>query len=682
MIEKEAIMEKEKKITLLYFIAPLALLFGLYALTAWGVSTKIYHQPAPEPLTLIKYSISRFADFIGFDFFYFSLPSEWEAAIMQAVPDFPTMYPIRHYHLLLDHINKPIFYKIFPYYALGSILACFCFKLYKGIGITDATPEAKRADVYSRGARLVSPESFCKTIKKAVDDPAAAVMTNGGALYFSGNRLREHMAVFGASGTGKSQLMLSFLDSFFDNKSPETRCIIVDRKGEFFAHFGKPGDILFNPFDARSVKWSLFNELDVPEKLEKIPDDVKAISKILFPGNKKDPFWEQSAAKEFCSAVAYCILSGKLTNRDFVNFCMQECAEVVKAFKTLPQELAAGLVIAGNPTTGGSIHSTFQNGVEMFSACPDGDFSVKDWIKNGRGNLYLSSAGRNDNVFIPILSLFVDLIGREVKELDDNGGGGVKYLFLIDELAAYPAMTTLHFLVAEARSKGVSVIVATQTIQKMLKTYGVKDGKDIIGNCKTKIIFRTGEEEDASYLSKTIGSSEVQRTQRAENENASTVFGRVDGREGTTTTKQIITEAAVLSSDLLTLDTGNAIVLHPCAGADVAKLKFDPFRGKKNGVEFEPIREKTVSAREFAELEKKRKEEEEKRKQEEAERKKKEAEQEAERRAAEEAAKRREEERKMIERLQTPAPEPEKKTEEGKKEDSSKEKRLYDDYLL
>ena len=676
-------MEKEKKITLQYFIFPLAVLIGLYALAAWGVSTKIFHQPTPEPITLIKYSVSRFADFIEFDWLYFSLPEEWKAIILQAFPDFPQKYPIRQYHLLLDHVEKPLFYKSFPYYMIVSFLGCLALKKYKQISQGDETPEAKREDVHSRGTRLVDPKTFCREIEKAVNDPAAMVMTNGGALYFSGNRLREHMAVFGASGTGKSQYLLAFLSSFLANKSEGVRCIIVDRKGEFFAHFGREGDILFNPFDSRSVKWSLFNELNVPEKLEEIPADVKAISKILYPENPKDPFWAQGAAKTFCSAVTYCLKTGKLKNKEFVNFCNQEWGEIVKAFKTLPPELAAGLVIAGNPTTGGSILSTFQNGVEMFSACPDGDFCVKNWIHHGRGSLFLSSAGRNDNVFIPILSLFVDLIGREVKELPDSGAGGVKYLFVIDELAAYPAMQTLHFLVAEARSKGVSVIVATQTIQKMLKTYGAKDGKDIIGNCKTKVIFRTGEEEDANYLSKTIGSTEVQRTQRAENANASTVFGRADGREGLTKTKQIVQEAAVLSSDLMTLDTGNAVVLHPNAGADVAKIKFDPFNGKKRGIDFEPIQEKTISAREFAEMEKTRAAEEEKKKKEEA------AQRTAEekKRAEEEKEKKKEEVRKMMERIKQSEDEEaemeywpkEKQVEEN---GSTKEKKPYDDYLL
>ena len=69
-------------------------------------------------------------------------------------------------------------------------------------------------------------------------------------------------------------------------------------------------------------------------------------------------------------------------------------------------------------------------------------------------------------------------------------------------------------------------------------------------------------------------------------------------------------ESAFLSGELQTLETGNAVVIHPAAGSAVAKLKFEPFRGEKRGIEFAPIQEKTVSAREYAEMERKRKDEE------------------------------------------------------------------------
>lgn len=594
-----------------YFFLPIAGLLGIYVFLAWFISDLIFDQPAPQIGTLIKYVISIVADWMDFPLLHFSLPSEWEKWILWKYPDFPRQYIVRDFHLLLDYLDKPIFYKVFPYYFFTSIVLCLMLSK-KHAKKKDQTLEAKKEDKYSRGARQISSEEFCEKIREEVEDPAAFVETDGGNLVFSGNRMREHMSVFGASGTGKSQFLLSFLSSFFEHKKQGTRVIIVDRKGEFFSYFREKEDIIYNPFDERSVKWSLFNELEIPENLNRIPPDIWAISNILFPKPKNaDPFWQDAAAKVFCSAVVSCIREGKTKNQDLVNFCYQDWKTVVKAMSSLPPGLDTGRVVAANETTGGSILSMAQNGVQKLSVCPDGDFSIRKWIHNGRGNLYLSSAGKNDSVFIPILSLMIDLIGREMKEMPDGGAGGVRYLILIDELAAYPAMQTLHYLVAEARSKGVSVVIATQTIQKLLKTYGNQDGKDIVANTKCKVLFKMGEEEDATYLSKTIGTAEIQRTQCSEN--GSSFLSIFSNQDRKTKTKQVIQETVFLPSDLMMMPTGSAVVLHPSAGETVAKIQFAPFHGSKHDIEFIPIQEKTVEARDFAELEKRKALEEEER---------------------------------------------------------------------
>lgn len=656
---------------LMSFLFPFCALMGLYVLLAVAVSLFIFEQPAPQVATLFKYLLSQLADFGGISFFKFALPTEWAGWILENYPDAPQTWPINDYHLLLDRLPHPhpLVYEVFPYHFFAAVVVSL-FSLRMEAGKKDRLPEAKREDVYSRGIRRVLPEEFCQKIKKEVKDIAAVVATDGGELVFSANRMREHMSVFGASGTGKSQFLLAFLSSFFAHRQPGTRVIIVDRKGEFYAHFREEGDIIYNPFDERSAKWSLFNELEIPEGFTRIPPDVWAIAKILFPPPKNaDPFWQDAAAKVFCSAVVSCIRTGKTSNQDLVDFCHQDWEAVVKAMKALPPGLDTGRIVSANPTTGGSILSTAQNGVQKLSVCPDGDFSIRQWLHSGRGNLYLSSAGRNDSVFIPILSLMIDLIGREMKEMPDGGAGGVRYLIVIDELAAYPAMKTLHYLVAEARSKGVAVVIATQTIQKMLNTYGEKDGKDIIANTKCKVLFQMGEEGDANYLSRTIGNAEIQRTQRSDNKSTSLTGNQSAHR---TKTKQIVQETVFLPSDLMTIGTGSAVVLHPCAGETVAKLKFECFQGQKRDIEFWPVRERTVGARDFAEIEKRRAEVELERQKRENLRKRAEWEQSRIEREEAEKMEREEKQKAKAEAQEKAAAQPE----------QAQPKKEYDDYLL
>lgn len=90
-------MEKGKRITWQYFILPLAALISLYAGVAWFVSTRIFHQPTPKPITLIKYSVSRFADFIDFDFDNFPYGYRFRKKIWHSQSVKPAM-PVRFPH--------------------------------------------------------------------------------------------------------------------------------------------------------------------------------------------------------------------------------------------------------------------------------------------------------------------------------------------------------------------------------------------------------------------------------------------------------------------------------------------------------------------------------------------------------------------------------------------------------
>ena len=86
----------------------------------------------------------------------------------------------------------------------------------------------------------------------------------------------------------------------------------------------------------------------------------------------------------------------------------------------------------------------------------------------------------------------------------------------------------------------------------------------------------------------------------------------------------------------MTLEAGEAVVIHPLAGNEIAKVQFAMYHGQKHNPPFEAIREETMKARDFAEAERQRRED-------------------------SEEAQRRQDEREMIDRIfstkKTPAPE-------------------------
>ncbi|WP_244832509.1 type IV secretion system DNA-binding domain-containing protein [Caballeronia sp. TF1N1] len=67
-----------------------------------------------------------------------------------------------------------------------------------------------------------------------------------------------HMLIGGGTGAGKSTL---FREIALGAAIRGDRMICLDPNGDMLAKFWKAGDIVLNPYDARTVGWSFFNEI-------------------------------------------------------------------------------------------------------------------------------------------------------------------------------------------------------------------------------------------------------------------------------------------------------------------------------------------------------------------------------------------------------------------------------------
>ena len=68
----------------------------------------------------------------------------------------------------------------------------------------------------------------------------------------------RHFAFLGTTGAGKTTVLRQMLDMVEARGEP---ALVYDTSGEFIAHYYRPerGDIILNPFDARSAYWSPFS---------------------------------------------------------------------------------------------------------------------------------------------------------------------------------------------------------------------------------------------------------------------------------------------------------------------------------------------------------------------------------------------------------------------------------------
>lgn len=562
----------------------------------------------PERLAILKYCVSLVFDWANINMFSFAWPWEFSTYFNAAYPQCNGEIQARYYHNFIKEVDgtggEPYIY--FPW-ILGTVSAAFGGLAGWIINRKPAEEKAKNQK-FLRGVQRVSASDFCKISKAKIKDPIAVLPTTEGNILLSDKMLRQHSLILGSTGTGKSQLLISLINSFIINS--KARLVFVDRKGEFYSLFGGAKDTLIHPFDQRGKAWNIFNEIEVElvnGQLVRPPQDTKAIAELLYqPRRQKDnQNWYESAAAVFVSAICHCIIHGTTTNRDLCLFLQSGVENVIRDFGELPPECRGGLSVLGTDPkskTANSIMSICNTTALQLSHFRDaGDFSVRDWLHHGTGNLYISTAGRNDNTFTGIVTLLVDLIGREVKELQDDGNQPTSLVFVLDELGALPAMDTLKFLLTQARSKGVAVVLANQTFSKIKSVYGDAEARDLLANTKSRYFFALPEAADAKYISELLGSAEVERITQSENSSHSTIFGKMDGREGKNYSRQITQDATFLPGTIESLEVGQAIIQQAALPGIVSMVRFKQMPDqKKINAEYEPIKHELQAATAYA----------------------------------------------------------------------------------
>ena len=180
----------------------------------------------------------------------------------------------------------PFSFLLFPVSCFGYI-AYFAYKSRK-----------QEADRHIRGAQLLPFEEMKAALDAAVRKENTKKPLVLGEVELANSVSRLHMLILGTSGTGKSVALNRFITSLMGNG----RAVIYDVKGEFAGkHYDEKKDIIFYPFDERSVSWNFFNEV------ESYPDfDVLATSLYQPPKpGSENEYWYNSARDVFRTALIY-----------------------------------------------------------------------------------------------------------------------------------------------------------------------------------------------------------------------------------------------------------------------------------------------------------------------------------------------------------------------------------------
>ena len=397
---------------------------------------------------------------------------------------------------------------------------------------------------YIRGSKLMTARQFTRLAKKrkqVLDLPFGSVRMP---------RAEEvkHTFVIGRPGSGKTQLLTPILQRL---KQRGERAVVYDYKGDYVSRFYNPDtDLIFNPLDLRSVGWNLFSEI-------KSRPDIDAISYSLIPPalSNSDPFWRDAARGVFAGILHYLHDHNLTTNAAIWQHVSADGGQIAAQLKRTPGGQAGFRYIESpNSRQALGVFAVMMQKARCFEYLTgqDGDFCIGDWVANGRGMIFITNYENVQDTLRPMLSLFIDLLGRRLLSMADDYRR--RLFFLLDEFGTLQRLDAMVKLLTGSRSKGGCVFLGIQDIGQLDALYGRDLRKSIVNACGNAAIFAVGDPDNARFLSARISDTEYTEME------TSYSMGVEDFRDGTSLSQRKRKEPLFLPADIMRLPDMTAIV--------------------------------------------------------------------------------------------------------------------------
>jgi type IV secretory pathway TraG/TraD family ATPase VirD4 len=355
----------------------------------------------------------------------------------------------------------------------------------------------------------------------------------------------KHFKLIGTTGTGKSTAIRELLGRALERGD---RAVITDPDAGYLLPFYNRyrGDVILNPFEPHGVKWNPFAEI---RELY----DIEQLAGGLIPATEDASGREwRGYARTFLSAVL---------RRCYQNE-VHDVAELWRLLTVAPSSELRPIVFGtpaqpflepDNARMFGSIRSVAGSAAAALAYVKDQralSFSVRDWVRAGQGVLFIPyKAGQ----IAALRSIIATWMRLAIVETMNHPEQDQRLWFVVDELDALGAIDGLKDALARLRKFGGRCVLGFQSVAQVSSTYGVGEAQTLVENCGNTLILRCSASENggtSQFASKLIGEREIIRRQTSRGRDRDGLFATRSWRRSTSVSKQHVTEAAVMASEL------------------------------------------------------------------------------------------------------------------------------------
>ncbi len=376
--------------------------------------------------------------------------------------------------------------------------------------------------------------------------------------YPSGSEV-QHTVISGTIGSGKTQAISALVEQIRSNGD---RAIVFDITGSYVGPFYRPDrDIILNPLDARSPRWSIFS--DASSKT-----DFDFFAHALIPNSRSnDPIWVDSARLLVSTAGQLLTGDGKATKKELVDILTtSSLSDLEKFFLGTP---VSAIVSTETPRMTNSIRmtvNTYLDGLRML--VDEGRaFSITQWINSDVEDsiLYLSSRADIHESIRPLLTVWFDTAVRALMSAPKKPDRRI--WFIIDEVAALNAMPSIVSGMSRGRQFGAAFLLGLQAQSQLREIYGRDGAQTLSSVARTKLVLSASDAETARLYADFLGREETYKP----NENVS--FGADSVRDGVVVTRQERTQHQVMPEEIMNLPSLEGFLKFP-EGFPITKVKI------------------------------------------------------------------------------------------------------------
>ena len=314
---------------------------------------------------------------------------------------------------------------------------------------------------------------------------------------------RSHTIVSGTTGSGKTVLISDLVEQI---RSRGERCVIYDKMGSYTeTFFDKHRDVLLNPLDDRTPRWSPFLEA-------RNARDFDTMANALIPRQKDaaDPFWITAARQLFSRGAAVLWQRGERRNRVLVDVLLKtELSELAAAMEgTVTQSI----VDLANPKTALSVRAMLTANIGAMEVLPDGGepFSIRKWIEreDGGGFLFLTSRGDQHASLRGLISTWLEIAVNSLLSLSRSNSRRI--WVILDELPTLHQLPSLKPGLSESRQFGGCFVLGVQVFSALRDLYGRDLAETISGLCGTRVVLAAPDKDTSEWSAGSLGNVEVE----------------------------------------------------------------------------------------------------------------------------------------------------------------------------